>query len=133
MKKLSLFVLAFLSMPLAYSQHLNTMDQANEHAQLFGKNFELKINEVIRLTDSLSVRLFSFSHKYAMTGGPTKATAYLAVSANGLSDTIQLSVHGGSGKSPQMERYDTLKWKVYKFKLTKFNYDKSIELMITKE
>lgn len=120
-------------MPLAYSQHLNNMEKANDHPQPFGKNFELKINEVIHLSDSLSVRLFSFSHKHAMTGGPTKATAYLAVSANELSDTIQLSVHGGSGKPPQIERYDTLKWKLYEFKLTKFSYDKSIELMINKE
>ncbi len=120
-------------MSLGYSQRSNNMEAKNYQRYPFGKNFELKVNEVIHLADLLSVKLVSFSHKHARTGGPTKATAYLTVSMEGESDTIQLSVHGGGSNSAQFDRYDSLHWKGYEFKLTKFDYDKSIELMIIKE
>lgn len=103
------------------------------HRYPFGKEFELKLNDTVHLTDSLSVMLTSFSHKHTMTGGPTKATAYLTVSMKGESDTIQLSVHGVQYQSDQLDKYDSLKWKGYEFNLTKFHYDRSIELMIIKE
>lgn len=106
------------------------MDPSNHP---FGKIIELKLNKAVDFPDSLSVKLNSFSHKRAMTGGPTKATAYLMINREGMTDTIQLSVHGVENKPAQFDKYDTLQWKSYEFRLMKFSYDESIELIITKK
>ncbi|MFH1125878.1 MAG: hypothetical protein V1703_02025 [Candidatus Altiarchaeota archaeon] len=100
---------------------------------------ELKIGEKAYLEDSISILLTSFSHKRPYTGGPTKATAYISLTKDNTSEEIMLSVHGIQGKSesedglPDSERYDSKSWNGCEFRLTSFNYDKSIEIIVTKK
>ena len=81
--------------------------------------------------DGLSIFLSSFSHKRPHTGGPTKATAYLNLAKENVTEQILLSVHGTDGK-PRVEHYDSLLWNEYEFQLKSFNYDKDIELIVIK-
>ncbi len=99
----------------------------------YGEIVKLIINEKSCFDDSLSITLTSFSHKRPRTGGPTKATAYLTLSKNDIDEEILLSVHGteSEGKA-NFERYDSLSWKEYEFRLSCFKYDQYIEVIITK-
>ena len=93
---------------------------------------ELKIKTPALYKDSLAITLNSFSHKKPHPGGPTKATAYLSVTKQGVTEQITLSVHGTEGKS-EFEDFDILVWKEYVFQLKKFDYDVSISLVISKK
>jgi hypothetical protein len=91
----------------------------------------LYINQPLQLFDSLDIVLTSFSHKHAMTGGPTKATAYVTISDKKDTINILLSEHGTDGK----EEYHFDKpviWKNWMFELTGFEYDKSITILFKK-
>jgi hypothetical protein len=91
----------------------------------------LYINQPLQLFDSLYITLTSFSHKHAMTNGPTKATAYLTISDKKDTMNILLSEHGTDGK----EEYHFDKpviWKNWTFELTGFDYDKSITVLFKK-
>lgn len=81
--------------------------------------------------DGLSVELTSFSHKHSLTGGPTKATAYLDLTKKSVTEVILLSVHGVDDK-PEVEKFDSLQWDEYEFKLTGFYYDEAVEVIVTK-
>lgn len=98
----------------------------------YGDIFKLIINEEVSFDDGLSVLLVSFSHKHALVGGPTKATAYINLTKDNVVEQILLSVHGSEDK-PEMEHYDFLIWKEYEFQLKGFNYDKDIELIVNKK
>ena len=93
--------------------------------------FKFNINETSTFDDGLSITLSSFSHKHSLTGGPTKATAYLNLDKGNVTEQILLSVHGTDGK-PEVEHYDSRHWNEYEFQLKSFNYDKDIELIVTK-
>lgn len=96
----------------------------------------LKMNEKLIFEDSLSIILTNFSHKSPYTGGPTKATAYLSISKDTLVEDISISVHGVDGKDEgndglsETDRYDTIQWQEYTIQLKKFDYDKSIEIIV---
>ena len=102
----------------------------------YGDTLELKMNEKVYFDDSLSIILTNFSHKHPYTGGPTKATAYLSMSKDTLAEDITISVHGVSGKDEdndglsETNRYDTIQWQEYTIQLKKFDYDKSIEIIV---
>lgn len=98
----------------------------------YGDNFKLNINEEASFDDGLSILLFSFSHKHSMVGGPTKATAYISLTKGNVVEQILLSVHGKDDE-PSVERFDSLVWKEYEFRLKGFNYGKSIDLIVTKK
>lgn len=104
-----------------------------------GKLVELKMNMPVIFEDSLTLTLTSFSHKHAMTGGPTKATAYVTVMKEGQSDEIMLSVHGTENKVKNengqvvFEEYDTIIWKDYKIDLQHFSYDDAISIVVSKK
>lgn len=87
---------------------------------------------LILFEDSLSVLLTSFSHKRPYIGGPTQATAYLTLSKNNVSEEIMLSIYGTQGING-IESYDTLDTDNYIFNLKSFNYDTSIELVVSKK
>lgn len=81
--------------------------------------------------DGLCIELTSFSHKRSRKDGPTKATAYLHLTKNSITETILLSVHGIDDK-PEIEKSDSLEWKEYKFELKGFEYDEAVEVVVTK-
>ena len=97
----------------------------------YGEVVKLNIKEKEYFEDSLSIELTAFSHKHPFTGGPTKATAYLNLTKDNVVDQISLSVHGISDK-PEIEKFDFLTLKEYEFQLKSFNYDKYIEVVISK-
>lgn len=104
----------------------------------YGEVVELKLNEKLRFEDSLEISLTAFSHKRPYTGGPTKATAHLAISKHAVSDEIAVSVYGVAGKSESEDgladanRYDSLVWMEYHFQLKRFDYDQSIQITVSK-
>ena len=104
----------------------------------YDEQFVLMMKETVQFNDSLTLTLTDFSHKRPYRGGPTKATAYITVEKDGIQEEITLSIHGREGKSPEndglneSERYDTLQWNEYVFKLKEFLYDRSIELIVDK-
>ena len=97
----------------------------------YGDIFKLNINDPASFDDGLSILLSSFSHKHSLTGGPTKATAYLNLAKGNITEQILLSVHGTDG-NPGVEHFDSRPWKEYEFQLKSFNYDKDIELIVIK-
>lgn len=105
---------------------------------LFGAITVLMLNQNVHYEDGLSVSLTSFSHKRPYVGGPTKATAYLLLSKNGVSGEVMLSIHGVAGKSKEedglaeSQRYEVKHWHDYKFQLKKFDYNESISLVVEK-
>lgn len=126
------FLVALLSFrTMMYSQI--KPDTTKMAPQIFKLNMSVQINmkEEVHFEDSLTVLLTSFSHKRPFVGGPTKATAYLTVVKDALSENIMLSIHGTEGKS-DIEHLDTLVWKEYTFELKKFNYDTSVDIIISK-
>ncbi len=92
----------------------------------------LLINEKQITNDSLEIVLTSFSHKHAMTGGPTKATAYVTLLDGNETKDFLLSVHGKDGKT-EIEYCDPVAWKDWTFELIDFNYDQSVKIFVTKE
>jgi hypothetical protein len=132
------FSILLFSTNFIYTQ-IKSNEQKMTNANFkYGVITELKINEEVCFDDSLKILLTSFSHKRPYTGGPTKATAYLTLSKANLTKEITLSVHGVDGKSESedslsdSERYDSLLWNAYEFQLKSFNYDTSIEIIISK-
>lgn len=97
----------------------------------YGVIFKLIINEEAFCDDGLSILLASFSHKHSRVGGPTKATAYINLTKDDVVEQILLSVHGKDDE-PSVERFDSLVWKENEFQLKSFNYDRDIELIVTK-
>ena len=127
----SLFLLIILFMSSSvYCQITNNRQKIAKMNFDYGENVKLNINEEIQFDDSLSILLTSFSHKHPYSGGPTKATAYITLSKNKISEEETLSIHGVSGKSEK--EYDTIHWNKYKIQLKAFNYDESIEVVVTK-
>ena len=133
-----LYVCLF-SMPLMYSQ--TPTDNQNMHKinYKYGERIELKIDEVVIIDDSLSLKVTNFTHKRPYVGGSTMATVYVTASKNKVSEEILLSVKGKEGKSiaedglSKEERFSTVVWEGYIFQLEKFDYDTSIEVIILKE
>lgn len=97
----------------------------------YGDPFKLNINEEVSFDDGLSILLITFSHKRSGVGGPTKATAYINLTQDNEVERIILSVHG-MGDDAAAEHFDSLLWNEYEFQLKSFNYDKDIELIVTK-
>lgn len=99
----------------------------------------LNIKEKVKIDKDLSIMLDYFSHKRPYRGGPTKATAYILIYSGNKTDEISLSVHGIQGKTSkndglsESERFDTIVWKGYKFQLKKFDYGRSIGVIISKK
>lgn len=121
--------------------NFNVFSQTNMNEQKMNKYREivaLKMNEKVIFEDSISIILTNFSHKSPYTGGPTKATAYLSISKDTLVEDITISVHGVAGKDEgndglsETNRYDTIQWREYTIQLKKFDYDKSIEIIVLK-
>ena len=137
-KAAAIIVFLFFSNPLIYSQNITASETMISSKYKFGVASKLNINEKVYFDDSLSIILTSFSHKRPYTGGATKATAYLSLSKDKESGDIMLSVHGIDGKSKSddglsdSDRYDSLIWKEYKFQLKSFDYDNSIEIIVSK-
>lgn len=100
---------------------------------------DLKINEELCFEDGLRVKLNSFSHKHPFTGGPTKAMADLSISKGDRKDEATLAVHGRAGLSEAedglsaAQRYDTLIWHGYEFRLVHFDYDRSINIIVSRK
>ncbi len=105
----------------------------------YDKKIKIVMNKKIYFNDSLSVILRSYSHKMPMENGPTKATAYLIVSKDKLSQEITLSVHGVEGKSEKQDglsnadRYENDRWKEYEFQLKAFKYDESVDVVVKRK
>jgi hypothetical protein len=97
---------------------------------------ELRLHETAELDNGLSIALTAFSHKRPRTGGPTKATAYLALSRGEAKGELLLSVHGVQGKSEaedgltDSERYDAKEWNGVAFRLRGFEYDSRIRVEV---
>lgn len=126
------FLVALLSFrTMMYSQIKSDTSRMATEIFKFNKSVQIKMNEEVHFEDSLTVLLTSFSHKRPFVGGPTKATAYLTVNKDSLSENIMLSIHGTEGKA-DTEYFDTLVWKEYTFELKKFNYDTSVDIIISK-
>ena len=124
-------VLLLSSKAMMYSQIRSDTSKNASEIFTFNKSVQIKMNEDVHFEDSLTVLLTSFSHKRPYVGGPTKATAYLTVFKGELSESITLSIHGTEGKS-DIERFDMLIWKEYTFELLEFNYDTSVDIIISK-
>jgi hypothetical protein len=138
LKAISFSCVFLFSSPLTHCQTNTNGKKMNKVNFKYGEIVELKLNEKVHIENSLSVILTSFSHKRPYVGGPTKATAYLTISSGKLSEEIMLSIHGIEGKSKSednitdAERYDSLSWKEYDLQLKSFNYDQSIEIIVTR-
>ena len=128
----SIPICIFFISPAVYSQV-----QYPKMKVKYGQLVEVKMNAPVIFEDSLTLTLTSFSHKHAMTGGPTKATVYVTIVKGNLSDEIMLSVHGTEGKVKKgqvvFDEYDTIVWNSYKIVLRDFSYEESIAVLITKE
>jgi len=129
----SIPIFLFLSSYTGYSQTYPNMSASYE------QRIELKMNKPVIFEDSLTLTLTSFSHKHAITGGPTKATAYVTIVKGELSDEILLSVHGTEGKVRTknglvvFDEYDTVEWRGYKIDLQDFSYDEALSIVISKK
>ena len=97
----------------------------------------LRLGRRVRISRSLTLVLTSFTHKRPFVGGPTKATATLEVTTRSpgtraVVEYVELSEHGIEGKSREEdglsleERYDTVEWRGWTFRLTDFTYDDRI-------
>lgn len=128
-KPIIFFVFLFMSSSI-YSQ--NTHNKKNEKKMNFkyGVKIKLKIKEKIQFKDKLSIVLKSFSHKRPFKDGSTKATAYITLFKNKIFEENSLSIYGVEGKTGI--EYDSLLWNEYKIQLKAFNYDESIEIIVTK-
>ena len=124
------FALLFFTC-IVYAQSLQNKQKMTNSNLKYGEVVKLNIKEKETFEDSLQIELIAFSHKRPRTGGPTKATAYLNVTKNNVPEQILLSVHGIDDK-PEIERLDSLTWKEYEFQLKSFNYDRNIEVIVTK-
>ncbi len=129
--KLMLLVLFFQG-ELCFCQEFSTTSKANISAAEYGKRINLTLNESQQFPDGLLIELVSFSHKKARVGGPTKATAYLTVSLDTLTEKILLSVHGADGTKKRLE-YSRATWNKYTFHLKELDYEKAIELIVEKK
>ncbi|WP_299256767.1 hypothetical protein [uncultured Aquimarina sp.] len=123
-----LFVLLFTSL-LINSQSTDNNQSTTKMDYQYGTNIKVNINEEIQFEDGLSILLKYFTHKHPYVNGPTKATAYIILSKNKLIEEESLSIHGIEGK-PDIH-YDSLLWDKYEFHLKVFNYNESIEIIIT--
>ncbi len=131
MTKKGFFLLAFFF--IIFSINCQSTDNNQNIVEMdykYGTNITLDINKEIQLEDGLSIILKYFSHKRPYVNGPTKATAYLMLSKNELTEEKSLSIHGIEGKPDR--HYDSLLWDQYEFQLKAFNYNESIEIIITK-
>jgi len=127
------FLFALLSFrTITYSQIKPDITKMAPQNFKLNKSVQINMKEEVHFEDSLTVLLTSFSHKRPFVGGPTKATAYLTVIKDALSENIMLSIHGTEGKA-DIEYFDTLVWKEYTFELKKFNYDTSVDIIISKK
>jgi len=90
----------------------------------------LQLHKKADFNNTLSLELKSFSHKRPKTGGPTKATANIAVSKDGKSETVELSVHGTEGEKDD-KTYDEIEWGNYSIKLLDLQYNTSVSLKIS--
>lgn len=132
---LSLWAILFLNYS-SYAQHKpGNKSMLHQHCR-YGEIVEIKMNEALQFEDTLTVSLTAFSHKKPITGGPTKATAYLSLSHGDVREQITLSVHGVEGKPASdtgAQHYDAADWNNYQFQLKSFNYDKSIKIIVFKK
>lgn len=129
--KASILSFAFLFTNfVGFSQTIPNEQMMTSSNLKYGEIIKLIINEKDYFEDSLSIKLTSFSHKRSLTGGSTKATAYLNLSKNNVDEVLLLSVHGTDGK-PNLEEYDSLSWEEYEFQLKSFKYDQYIEVVVT--
>lgn len=133
-------VVILFTLSASFGSKLASSEQLNENGALelnFGISTELKLDEKLQFGENISIILTSFSHKRPMVGGPTKATASLLLTKDEHSEQISLSIHGTEGMSESEGgdtslRYDRIQWNEYEFQLKKFNYGKSIEVIINK-
>ena len=108
------------------------------HAE-YGAMVQLRIRKQIHYSDGLSIVLRAFSHKKPSPGGPTKASAYLALSKGSESGEVRLSIHGVDGKSTatdglsDRQRYSGDQWGNYQFQLKSFSYGKMVEVIVRKK
>lgn len=124
---------------LAYGQTKTDTVRIEKPLACYETKVVLTLHETVTFADSLTLSLTSFSHKRPYTGGPTKATAYLSLTRHELARDLTLSVQGIDGQSQQEdgltedERYDRVTWDEYEFQLIDFDYDKSIEIIVSKK
>ncbi len=96
------------------------------------------MDETISIDEGITFTLTGFSHKYPMKNGPTKATAYVLITNEEISEEITFSIHGIEGVPEEEDgltkeqRYDTVYWGAYIFELKKnFDYGNSITLDVS--
>lgn len=130
LKFLLFFIVLLFMHSSGYSQDPNSSYETTKTKNKYGKTILLKIDEVIQFQDGLSISLHSFTHKHPYSGGPTKATAYITLSRKNQSEEETLSVHTSSGTTE--EEYDTIHWNNYEIELKAFDYDKFIEITVTR-
>ncbi len=101
---------------------------------------KLDLNKKENVNDSLSILLTRFSHKPSPELGQAEtATAHLSLFQDNKYYEIILSEHGIAGTPKNedglsnIERYDSIIWKGYFIQLKNINYDKSIEVVISKK
>lgn len=124
-----LLVLMFTTLSI-HCQTITTDQKMSKKTYEYNSQIKLNIKEEIDFSDGLTMTLMYFSHKHSYVDGPTKATAYLKITKNQLSEEILLSIHGVQDK-PDLE-YDVLQWNGYEFQLVTFDYDESIVIIVTK-
>lgn len=92
----------------------------------FGKKTTLTTSTV-RFPDGLTLGLGSFSHKRVREGDPSRASVQLHVTG-----PVTTELYPGVTGDGTRQQFDRLRFRGYEFELTRFSYDQSIELVVTK-
>lgn len=126
-----LSIIVLFTLGCSHSVINTTTNQVNQKkTSRMGTIIPIKLNEQVKIDESLSVKLIDFSHKRPMIGGPTKATAYIVLLSNGETVERSLSKHGIQDQ-PEIVEYDSIDWEKYVIELNNLKYNHSIEIIIT--
>lgn len=92
----------------------------------FGKKIILGTGTV-RFPDGLTLGLGSFSHKRVREGDPSRASVQLHVTG-----PVTTELYPGVTGDGTRQQFDRLRFREYEVELTRFSYEQSIELVVTK-
>lgn len=94
---------------------------------------KLIINKKTKIDDSLSISLNRFSHKNAISDEQASVTSsHLTLFKDETKDEIILSAYESADEVSYLKKYDSINWKNYRIKLKHIEYDKSVDVLITK-
>lgn len=95
----------------------------------YGTAVRLNNHASMVFEDDMCIELIRFSHKHALVGNSTKATAYIRISNGTVVEEEFLSVYEGDSSI----RYDSLVWNEYTFHLKEFYYDEAVVIVVEKK